>query len=109
MEKQLSHSRLEQFSQWMARLVPDAISASVILTLVIAGAALALGNPVSKVVDAYHEGLWMLLAFTMQMTLIIVLSSVLGSTPVFRSAVARLARLPRTRNQTIVLAFLTSG
>src|ERR1044071_5800648 len=104
MEKQISHSRLEQFSQWMARLVPDAISASIILTLVIAGAALALGNPASRVIDAYHQGLWMLLAFTMQMTLIIVLSSALGSTPAFRRAVARLARIPRSRNQAIIFA-----
>jgi len=109
MDQRVPDSRLEQFSQMMARVVPDAISASVILTLVIACAALALGNPVAKVVDAYHQGLWMLLAFTMQMTLIIVLSSVLGSTPVFRRAVARLARIPRSRNQAIMLAFLTSG
>src|ERR1051325_9534423 len=108
MEKQISHSRLEQFSQWMARLVPDAISASVILTLVIAGAALALGNPASRLMDAYHQGLWMLLAFTMQMALIIVLRSALGSTPVFRTGVARLARIPGTRNQSIVLEFLIS-
>jgi short-chain fatty acids transporter len=107
MEK--AKSRLEQFSQWMARLVPDAISASVILTLVVAGVALALGNPVSRLIDAYHQGLWMLLAFTMQMTLIIVLSSALGSTPAFRGAVARLARIPRTRNQAIAFAFLASG
>src|SRR5262245_45568949 len=109
MDKSAPDSRLEQFSQLMARLVPDAISASVLLTLVIAGAALVLGNPVSRVLDAYHQGLWMLLSFTMQMTLIIVLSSVLGSTMAFRRAIARLAKLPRTRNQTIAVACLTSG
>ena len=36
--------------------------------------ALVLGNPLSSVLDAYHQGLWMLLPFTMQMTLILVLS-----------------------------------
>jgi short subunit fatty acids transporter len=67
--------------------------------------ALALGNPVLRVIDAYHQGLWMLLPFTMQMTLILVLSLALATTPFFRRAIARLARLPHTRNQFIVLAF----
>jgi short subunit fatty acids transporter len=43
----------------------------------------------------------MLLPFTMQMTLIIVLSSVLGSTPVFRKVVISLSRLPKTTNQVV--------
>ena len=60
----------------MSRWVPDAITAGVILTLFTLIMALALGSPISKVMDAYHQGLWMLLPFTMQMTLILVLSLV---------------------------------
>jgi short-chain fatty acids transporter len=93
----------------MARLVPDAITASVILTILVAGVALALGNPFTRVMDAYHQGLWMLLPFTMQMTLIIVLGSALAATPFLRRVITGLARLPRTRNQFIVTAFLTAG
>ena len=51
----------------------------------------------------------MLLSFTMQMTLILVLSMALATTPFFRSAIARLARVPTTRNQFIALAFLSAG
>ncbi|HJZ99650.1 MAG TPA: TIGR00366 family protein [Candidatus Solibacter sp.] len=102
-------SRLTRFSHWMAGLVPDAITASVILTLIISGLALGLGNSFERVMDAYHQGLWMLLPFTMQMTLIIVLSSALASTPFLRRAIGGLARLPRTRNQVIVAAFLAAG
>ena len=40
---------------------------------------------------------------TMQMALILVLSSTLGAAPVFRYAVARLSRLPRTRHQVFAL------
>jgi len=109
MDKRLSATWLERFSQSMARLVPDAITASVILTTVTAGIALALGNTFVRVVDAYHQGLWMLLPFTMQMTLIIVLSSALALTPFCRGAIGRLARLPKTRNQVIVTAFLGAG
>jgi short subunit fatty acids transporter len=46
---------------------------------------------VLRVIDAYHQGLWMLLPFTMQMTLILVLSLALATTP-FPGAIARLAR-----------------
>lgn len=93
----------------IARLVPDAVSASVILTVAMAALALALGNPLTRVLDAYHQGLWMLLQFTMQMTLIIVLSAALAITPIFRRAVAALARLPRTPRQVVALAFVSAG
>src|SRR5437899_1185267 len=93
----------------MSRCVPDAITAAVILTLLTMAIALALGNPASRVMDAYHQGLWMLLPFTMQMTLILVLSLALATTPFFRRAIARLARVPNTRNQFIALAFLSAG
>jgi short-chain fatty acids transporter len=51
----------------------------------------------------------MLLPFTMQMTLIIVLSSALASTPFFERAVATLSALPKTTNQVISLAVLLTG
>ena len=98
---------LEWFTNVMSRWVPDAITAGVILTFLTVAIALALGNPLSRVMDAYHQGLWMLLPFTMQMTLILVLSLALATTPFFRRAIARLARIPNTRNQFIVLAFLS--
>ena len=48
----------------------------------------------------------MLLQFTMQMTLILVLSLILGATPAFKNAVIFLSRLPRTQAQVMVLAVL---
>jgi short-chain fatty acids transporter len=100
---------LDQFAQIMGRFVPDAITASVILLLLLLVIALALGNPLIKVMDAYYQGLWMLLPFTMQMTLIIVLSCVLGSTPFFRKSIIALSRLPRTANQVVILATMLSA
>jgi short-chain fatty acids transporter len=91
------------------RLVPDAISTSIILLVVVLIAALASGNSLSATFDAYYRGLWGLLPFTMQMTLIIVLSSVVGATPPFRKAVFAFSRLPKTPTQVIVLAVLLSS
>jgi short-chain fatty acids transporter len=93
----------------MSRCVPDAITAGVILTFLTLAIALVLGNSPARAMDAYHQGLWMLLPFTMQMTLILVLSLALSTTPFFRRAIARLARIPKTRNQFIGLAFLIGG
>jgi short-chain fatty acids transporter len=102
----MKNSRLDRFAQIMARVVPDAITACVILLVLLCGAAFALGNPLGKVLEAYYQGLWMLLPFTMQMSLIIVLSSVLGLTPFFRRTILTLSRVPKTTNQAIIVAAL---
>ncbi len=101
--------RLDRFALIIARFVPDAISACVALVMLLFVIALLLGNPLIKVVDAYYQGLWMLLPFTMQMTLIIVLSSVLGATPVFKKTILVLSRIPRTTNQVVVAAALVTA
>jgi len=88
---------LDRFANLMSRWVPDAVTAGVILTFLTLAIALALGNPVLRALDAYHQGLWMLLPFTMQMTLILVLSLALATTPFFRGIIVRLARLPKAR------------
>src|SRR5262245_44681148 len=102
-------NRIQRLPDQVARLVPDAITASVILAVAMLAISLGLGNPLTRILDAYHQGLWMLLQFTMQMTLIIVLSSALAATPFFRRGVAALARLPQTPKQFVALAFLAGG
>jgi short-chain fatty acids transporter len=101
--QRLSSDRISRFAQGLGTLVPDATSASVILLLIVAAAALAFGNTFATIADAYYRGLWMLLPFTMQMTLILVLSSVVIGTPFFRGLVVALARWPRTLTQVIAL------
>ena len=102
--KRFSPDRVSRFAQGLGTLVPDAMSASVILLLIVAAAALAFGNPVTAITDAYYRGLWMLLPFTMQMTLILVLSTVVSGTMLFRRLVVSLARWPRTLTQVIALS-----
>jgi short-chain fatty acids transporter len=109
MVTRLHDTRLERFAQWTARLVPDAATMAVMLTFATASIALMVGNTFLQVGEAYHQGLWMLLPFSMQMTLIVVLSSALAITPFCRGAIVRLARLPKTRNQYIMAAFLATG
>ena len=98
--------RLTRFSQAIGRIIPDAMSTAVGMLLLLGVAALAVGNSGAAVMDAFYRGLWMLLSFTMQMTLILVLSSTLGTAPLFRQAVARLSCLPRTQDQVFALSCL---
>jgi short-chain fatty acids transporter len=105
----MSKNWLDRFAQVMGRFVPDAITACVILLVLLFGVALALGNSPSQTMEAYYQGLWMLLPFTMQMTLIITLSSVLASTPLFRKSVVALSQIPRTTNQVVALGALVTA
>ncbi len=59
-------------------------------------------SPLISTVDAYYRGLWMLMAFTMQMTLMLTLSLVLAETPIFKKGVISLSRLPRTYPQVVI-------
>ena len=97
---------LTRFSQAIGRVIPDAMSTAVGMLLLLGVGALAIGNSGAAVMDAFYRGLWMLLPFTMQMTLILVLSSTPGAAPLFRHAVARLSRLPRTQPQVFALSCL---
>src|SRR5262245_19683292 len=80
----------------MGRNVPDAITASVVFLFIVTAAAIIIGTPARAVVDAYYRGLWMLLPFTMQMTLIIVLGGALSASKVVRGIVVSVSRLPAT-------------
>ena len=100
---------IDTFSRLVERLVPDAITTSVILLIAVSIISLSIGNSVTATVDAYYKGLWMLLAFTMQMTLILTLSLVLASTPAFKKAVLALSRIPRTAAQVVALAVLCAA
>lgn len=102
-------SRLEEMSRAIGRLTPDAITAAAFMLVTLAISALLLGNPLERVLDAWYRGLWMLLPFTMQMTLVLVLSGVVGQTPWFRATIQRLATLPSTENQVIAGVVIVSA
>jgi short-chain fatty acids transporter len=101
--------RAERFAQSVEKYIPDAITSAVFMVIILFIFTTLIGVPVSKTIDAYYKGLWMLLAFTMQMTLIITLAAVFGSSPIFRSAIRALAVIPGTQFQVIMLATLVTA
>jgi short-chain fatty acids transporter len=100
---------VDRLAALMERVVPDAITTSIALLVVLVGLALAIGTPLQTTLDAYYRGLWNLLAFTMQMTLILVLSLILGATPLLRDLIRSAARLPRTVPQVVAGAVLATA
>lgn len=102
-------SGIARFAHAAGRVIPDAMSASILLLLLLAAAALAIGNSAVATAEAWYRGLWMLLPFSMQMVLILVLSAVISATPMFRSSAVTLARLPRSATQAIALSVLITA
>jgi short-chain fatty acids transporter len=101
--------RLTRFADRIGRLVPDAMTTSVALLAVVAITALAMGTTVLDTMGAYHRGLWMLLPFTMQMTLILVLSSSLGASTVFKRVVRALSHLPQSVSGVLAASILLTA
>lgn len=98
---------VERLAAFMERVVPDAITTSIVLMVLLVALSLGIGTSVPDTLDAYYRGLWNLLAFTMQMTLILVLSLILGATPFFKQIIVSLSRLPKTVPQVVIGAVLT--
>ena len=99
-------SVLDVIAKVMERLVPDALTTCIVMMVALVALSMALGGGVGGTVDAYYRGLWSLLGFTMQMTLILVLSLILGATPIFTRTIDALSRVPRTRAQVVLMAVL---
>ena len=78
------------------RFLPDAFVFCIILTIVVFIAAMPVAgmNPI-EVANAWGSGVWGLLAFSMQMALVLVLGSALANAPAIKRIIVKLAGLPK--------------
>lgn len=91
-------------SRQVERVVPDPFVIAILLTLVAAVAALIWGDfgdraPATALLDAWRdgkEGIWKLLAFSMQMCLVLVTGHALANTRTVRALIDAIADLPRS-------------
>ena len=92
------------FTAWAERWIPDAFVFALVATLIVVLVAVATGHAAPlEVVTIWGNGLWDLLAFTLQMAMIIITGYVVATTrPVWR-LIARLASLPTTARGAITL------
>ncbi len=103
-------SRLaDSLARVSARFVPDAFSIACILTLLTLALALTVGgaSPV-QCVDAWGKGFWELLAFSMQIVVVIFAGYVVAVSPPVTRALDALAGVPRSPRQAVAwTAFLS--
>ena len=84
------------FTAWAERWFPDAFIFVAIAVVVVALAALANGAPASAVSEAFGNGFWSLITFTMQMAFVVIGGYVVAISPPVRRLIRSLAALPAT-------------
>ncbi len=92
------------FDRIVRRYLPDAFLFAVILTLVvfIMGIFMTGSSPI-QMVEYWGTGFWDLLAFAMQMALIVVTGYVLANTPLVKKGLEKTSMLAKSPGQAIIL------
>ncbi|WP_227397093.1 short-chain fatty acid transporter [Jeotgalibacillus aurantiacus] len=93
----------------MERWLPDPFLFVVILTLVVFALGIGLtGSTPVEMVAFWGEGFWALLAFSMQMVLVLVTGFVLASSPIFKKGLGSLASVAKSPGSAIIWVTLIS-
>lgn len=98
------------FDRLVQRYLPDAFLFAIILTLLVfvLGIGLTESTPLDMVVY-WGNGFWDLLAFGMQMSLIVVTGYILANSPFFESLLSKIAKMAKTPGRAIMLVtFVTA-
>lgn len=93
----------------MERYLPDPYIFVAILTVIVFGLGIGFtdSGPLDMVVH-WGDGFWGLLAFTMQMVIVLVAGHVLASSPVFKKLLSSLASLAKSPGSAILLVTVVS-
>ncbi|MBQ6068073.1 MAG: short-chain fatty acid transporter [Bacteroidales bacterium] len=92
------------------RWLPEPFIFAIILTLVAACLAMPICHQTPiEVVEHWGGGVWNLLAFAMQMALVLVCGSTLASAPVVKKGISALASIPKTPTAAIALVTAVSA
>ena len=89
---------------WTEKWIPDAFIFALVATLVVVLAAIV-WTPATlfQVIDAWGNGFWDLIPFTLQMALIIITGYVLATSAPMRAAIRAIAAWPRTPRGAVAL------
>lgn len=93
----------------MERYLPDAYIFVILLSLVVFVLSAFTNQAPLNVVDYFGNGFWGLMAFTVQMTMVLLCGSVMAKSPFFKRILVSLAKAPKSAGMAIVMvAFLTA-
>jgi short-chain fatty acids transporter len=91
------------------RVIPNSFVFSVILTFIVCILALVFTSAGGlDVVKYWYDGLWSMMTFAFQMTIMVVITSAVAKAPVVEKLLSRIARVPKTpRSAYLVLIVVT--
>jgi short-chain fatty acids transporter len=91
------------------RVIPNSFVFSVILTFIVCVLALVFTSAGGlDVVKYWYDGLWSMMTFAFQMTIMVVITSAVAKAPVVERLLSRIARVPKTpRSAYLVLIVVT--
>ena len=96
--------------RYAERYIPDPYLYAVILTFITALAALAFTDSApAQIVTAWYDGIWAILAFAMQMALILSTGVALAATPQVRRLLETIAAIPARQSAAAVTVFLSGA
>lgn len=94
---------------FMQKFLPDAFLFAVVLTVIVfVFGMIATGQGPLDMLNHWGKGVWGLLAFSMQMVLVLVTGHVLALAPPFKKLLIKLAGIPKTPFQGIALVTIVS-
>src|SRR5438477_5009391 len=84
-----------RLSDWFERWFPDAFALAVVAVIGVYSACVAMGNSPIQTAQWFGAGFWDLVAFTMQMTMIIISGYALATAPPVYWIIRRMAAIPK--------------
>lgn len=108
----------ESFTRVSEKYMPDPSIFAILLTLIaFAVSVLGMGVTPVQTLDNWYRGLWTLLQFAMQMSLVVIVGGVVADTPLVKKLINKLASVPKNGRQaafivtliTIIISYLQFG
>ena len=97
-----------RLSAWFERWFPDAFALALVAVVIVYAASVGIGNSPVQTAQWFGAGFWDLVAFTMQMTMIIVSGYALATAPPVYAVIRRLASIPNNgRNAAAFVALFS--
>jgi short-chain fatty acids transporter len=85
-----------RLSAWFERWFPDAFALAMLAVIIVYIACVGIGNSPIQTAQWFGAGFWDLVAFTMQMTMIIVSGYALATAPPVFAVIRRMSAIPKT-------------
>lgn len=110
-------SIMDRYVGWFTRWMPDSMAIILLMTFVLAIVIkFATGSPFifnteekTSILNAWTEGFWVLLTFSMQMTLVMVTGYVVANVGIIKKGLVKIASLPGTEFQATLMALVVTG